>query len=115
LLTRARSAWNLVERQRADDRDAEVGRALERTLERVKECSIVTHRAMWLARQAFVREDPEDQAFGRMMTAIDAVDGGGSCACSSVADRATTFGGPPLGDSGGAGGGVTHPAVAAPQ
>jgi len=115
LVERARSAWDAAEHQPPASREAQVEQALVRALERTSECSIITHRAVSLARETFSREDPTNQAFDLTLTAMDVVDQGQSCDCSPVASTGPAFGGPPLGNSGGGGGGVTHPPVASPQ
>jgi hypothetical protein len=115
LVERARAAWDATGHQPPAAREAQVERALVRTLERMNECAIITHRAVSLARDAFSQQDPGDQAFDLTLTAMDAVDRGQSCECRPASGSGAAFGGPPLGDSGGGGGGVTHPPVASPQ
>jgi hypothetical protein len=115
LVERARSAWVAAEHEAPASREAEVERTLVRALERNSECPIVTHRAVSLARDAFSREDPSNQAFDLTLTAMDVVDTNQTCDCLPVASNGPAFGGPPLGGSGGGGGGVTHPPVAPPQ
>jgi hypothetical protein len=115
LVDRARSAWNATNRQAPASREAEVERALVTSLERSAGCSIISHRAVSLARETFSKIDPSNHAFDLTLTAMDVVDQTQTCDCRPVASSAPAFGGPPLGNSGGGGGGVTHPPVAPPQ
>jgi hypothetical protein len=115
LVEDARFTWEATNRQPPADREMEIERALVRTLERVGECSIVAHRAVSLARDAFSQKDPSHQALDLTLTTMDVLDRSQPCDCKSARGSGPAFGGPPLGNSGGGGGGVTHPLVASPQ